>query len=72
MISDATPTPASDQKQIARNFLKNANKEYQVHRKARTHWAAAARAFGLTNQDIADQYGITEGAVRAMIRRAGK
>ncbi len=72
MISDAAPTPASDRKEIARTFLCLANGEYQARKERRGYFARLAKSHGLTNQDIADEYGITEAAVRAMIQRAAK
>jgi len=62
----------TDRKEIARTFLKLASEQYQEHRRHRAYYARIAKSHGLTNQDIADEYGITEAAVRAMIRRAGK
>jgi DNA-binding transcriptional regulator LsrR (DeoR family) len=61
-----------DRKTIARTFLQLANSEYQKHRAHRGYYARIAREHGLTNQDIADEYGITEAAVRALIKRAAK
>lgn len=72
MLSDAAPTSASARKDIARTFLRLANEEYQTRRQHRGYFARLAKTHGLTNQDIADEYGITEAAVRAMIQRAGK
>ena len=72
MITDSAPTPASDRKEIARTFLCLANGEYQERKEKRGYFAALAKSHGLTNQEIAYEYGITEGAVRAMIQRAGK
>jgi DNA-binding transcriptional regulator LsrR (DeoR family) len=70
MLPDAAPKQAGDRKQIARTFLQLANSEYQTHRAHRGYYARIAREHGLTNQDIADEYGITEAAVRALIKRA--
>ena len=61
-----------DRKELAQTFLKLANDQYQQHRQHRAYYARIAREHGLTNQDIADAYGITEGAVRAIINRYGK
>lgn len=71
MISDAAPTP-KDRKEIARTFLRLANGEYQARKERRGYFAMLAKRHGLTHQDIADEYGVTEGAVRAMIQRAAK
>jgi hypothetical protein len=69
MLSDAAPTPASD---LARNFLRLANEEYQIRLRNRGYFARIAKDHGLTNQDIADAYGMTEAAVRALIKRTAK
>lgn len=61
-----------DRKEIARTFLRLANTEYQTRRSNRAYFAKVARDHGLTNQDIANEYGVTEAAVRQMIQRAGK
>lgn len=61
-----------DRKEIARTFLRLAHQEYQTRRSNRVYFATLAREHGLTNQDIANEYGMTEAAVRAMIRAAGK
>ena len=70
MLPDTAPTIALDRKELARTFLKLANDEYQTHRYHRGYYARVAKSHGLTNQDIAYEYGITEAAVRAMIQRA--
>lgn len=70
MVSDAAPTVTSDRKAIARQFLQLANADYRRVCDQRGYYARIARQHGLTNQDIADEYGITEGAVRALIARA--
>ena len=72
MLPDTAPTPATDRKDLARTFLKLASAEYQNHKLHRAYYARIAREHGLTNQDIANEYGVTEAAVRAMIQRAGK
>lgn len=71
MITDCTPADTSRQA-IARTFLKLANDEYQKHRHHRGYYARIAKQHGLTNQEIADAYGITEAAVRTLIKRAGQ
>ena len=72
MISDVAPGSANSCKEIARMFLGLANAEYQSRKERRGYFAQLAKQYGLTNQDIANEYGITEAAVRAMIRRAAK
>lgn len=54
---------------IAEEFLTLADAQYQEHYLHRPYYAAIASEHGLTNQRIADIYGVTEGAVRAMIKR---
>lgn len=71
MISDAAPKKVGDRKAIARTFLRLANADYRRVYDQRGYYARIARQHGLTNQDIADEYGITEGAVRAIIQRSG-
>lgn len=72
MLPECTPTHTSDRQELARTFLKLANNEYQQHRIHRGYYARVAKDHGLTNQEIADLYGITESAVRALIKRAVK
>jgi len=70
MLSDVAPNKLGDRKAIAREFLRLANDDYQRICNLRGYYAKIARQHGLTNQDIADEYGITEAAVRAIIKRA--
>lgn len=70
MLPDCTPNNKGDRQELAREFLKLANSEYQKHRQHRGYYATIAKRHGLTNQDIADAYGITEAAVRTLIKRA--
>lgn len=72
MLPDCTPSNKGDRQELARTFLKLANSEYQNHRQHRGYYATIAKQHGLTNQEIADTYGITEAAVRALIKRADK
>jgi len=72
MLPDCTQETTSDRQELARTFLKLANSEYQKHRQHRGYYARIAKQHGLTNQEIADAYGITEAAVRTLIKRAGK
>lgn len=51
--------------------LKSHDANYREARRQRVQAVANARAVGLTNQRIGEILGITEGAVRATIRRAG-
>ena len=65
------PHATHDRKEIARTFLCLANGEYLARKERRAYFAALAKSHGLTNQDIANEYGITEAAVRAMIKTTG-
>ena len=64
--------PKSDRKELAKTFLRLASSQYQEHRQHRSYYARIAREHGLTNQEIATEYGISEAAVRQMLQRAGK
>jgi DNA-binding transcriptional regulator LsrR (DeoR family) len=72
MIPDCTPAVTGERRELARTFLTLANDEYQKHRQHRGYYARIAKQHGLTNQEIADAYGVTEAAVRTLIKRAGK
>lgn len=56
---------------LALTALKTCAEDYSRARQARIQVAQAARRAGLTNQQIADAYGITESAVRGLLKRAG-
>ena len=62
--------PNEDRTVLAREFLRMAHKNYQTHYAQRVYFATIARRHGLTNREIAEAYGITEGAVRHMLKRA--
>ena len=62
--------PNEDRATLAREFLRIANQNYQEHYAQRIYFATIARRHGLTNREIAEAYGITEGAVRHMLKRA--
>lgn len=72
MIPDCTPSNKGDRRELAKTFLHLANSEFQQHKLHRGYYARIAREHGLTHQEIADAYGITEAAVRGLIARAGK
>lgn len=59
-----------DRKELALTFLTLANDQYQQQRLNRAYYARIAREHGLTNQDIADAYGVTETAIRSLLKRA--
>lgn len=62
--------PKDDRVRFAQEFLRLAHENYRTHYAQRVYFARLARQYGLSNQAIADAYGITEAAVRAMLRRA--
>ena len=62
--------PNEDHAALAREFLRMAHQNYQTHYAQRVYFARISREHGLTNKEIADAYGITEGAVRHMLKRA--
>ena len=72
MLPDCAPSVTPERQELARTFLSLANTEYQRHRQHRGYYAKLAKQYGLTNQEIADAYGITEAAVRTLIKRAAK
>jgi len=58
--------------ELDRTFLGLANDAYQESKNNRVKYAQIARDAGLTNQEIADAYGVTEAAIRQMLKRTGK
>ena len=70
MLPDAAPKPASDIKSIAREFLQLAKRDYEKAVFMRGYYARISKQHGLTHQEIADEYGVTEAAVRAIIKRS--
>lgn len=70
ILHDSTPTAVSDRKEIARQFLRIENAIDQHSRFHRPYFAKLAKQYGLTNQEIADEYGISEAAVRGLIKRS--
>ena len=63
--------PNEDRAALAREFLRMANHNYRTHYAQRIYFARIAREHGLTNQEIAEAYGMTESGVRKMLDRAG-
>lgn len=70
MLQEVGPQQVASRKELAITFLTLANSEYQNQRLHRPYYARIAREHGLTNQQIGEIYGITEAAVRALIKRA--
>lgn len=65
-----TSRGVSDPKQLDRTFLRLAHESYQESRRNRIQYALLAREMGLTNQEIGSAYGVTEAAIRQMLKRA--
>lgn len=66
------------QQEVARDALRIAADQYrriqaliQAEQNDRVLVTELARRHGITNREIAEAYGVTEGAIRAMGRRAG-
>lgn len=70
MLSDDTPTMELDRKETVRQYLRMENAIDQYSRQHRPYYARLAREAGLTHQEIADEYGISEAAVRGLLKRA--
>jgi len=62
--------PETDRSEFARDLLQLAAESYEQAQRNRVNFAKAARRHGITFRDIADAYGVTEGAIRKMLRRA--
>ena len=62
--------PNEDRAALAREFLRMAHQNYKTHYAQRVYFARISREHGLTNKEIAEAYGITEGAVRYMLKQA--
>lgn len=52
-------------------FLETAQRDYEHALHMRIYYAKNARKHGITNKRIGQIYGLTEGAIRKMIKRAG-
>ena len=55
--------------QLITDALRNTRDALELARQQRITIAHYARSIGLTNQQIADAYGISESAVRALLKR---
>lgn len=56
---------------LAGEYLTRARDDYERAKRTRIAYAIAAREHGMTNGEIGTLLGITEAAVRALIRRNG-
>jgi len=63
--------PNRDHTELALTYLRLAHQTYRDHYAQRVYFAKLARQYGLTNQQIADAYELTEGAIRKMLQREG-
>lgn len=62
--------PSKTAQDYALQFLRYAAEDYTQSIDRREYYAVAARRLGISYQQIADIYGLTEGAIRAMVKRA--
>lgn len=60
-----------DRQRLAGDFLTRARDDFERAARVRVTYAIMARQYGLTNADIGTFLGVTEGAVRALIKRHG-
>lgn len=60
----------NDRQQIALDYLRRVAADMVKVRQVRAKYAVAARRYGLTNQQIGDALGITEAAVRHIVKTA--
>lgn len=60
-----------DRQRLAGDFLTRARDDFERAARTRVKYAIMARQYGLTNADIGTFLGVTEGAVRALIKRHG-
>ena len=65
-------TWATEDSDFAIFFLETAQRDYEHALFMRTYYAKNARKHGITNKRIGQIYGLTEGAIRKMIKRAGE
>ncbi|MDI9914389.1 hypothetical protein [Rhodococcus sp. IEGM 1379] len=65
------PTTVLDPREAVLSELDQLRQRQAADRAARLDTIRHARALGLTNQSIGDALGVTEVAVRNMIKRAG-
>lgn len=65
------PMPAAElgQKDLAHIFLKLISEQFEQSRRDRLAYARWARECGLTYREIAEDYGVSEDAIRKMLKR---
>jgi hypothetical protein len=64
-------TWATEDSDFAIFFLETAQRDYEHALFMRTYYAKNARKHGITNKRIGEIYGVTEGAIRKMLKQAG-
>lgn len=57
--------------EIARDYLTRARDDFENAARTRIWYVVLARRYGMTNADIGAHLGLSEGAVRALIKRHG-
>lgn len=67
---DSDPGRADRLKAICLEYLALCREDTERVARARIHYVALARLYGLTHQQIGDALGVTEAAIRAMLARA--
>lgn len=60
-----------DRRQIAGEFLSRARDDFERAARTRVAYIANARRYGMTNAEIGGLLGITEGAVRYIVKHHG-
>lgn len=73
MISVSPVSDVSTEEQKARSleFLAVLRRQQETARLSRIHYMRLARQYGATNFEIGSELGVSEAAVRAMLKRAG-
>lgn len=61
----------SDRKDLALFYCAESHRLYQTHYAQKLYFTRLARKYGASHQEIADVYGVTEAAVRSMLKRNG-
>lgn len=61
----------SDRKDLALFYCAESHRLHQTHYAQKIYFAKLARKYGATHQEIADTYGVSEAAVRSLLKRNG-
>lgn len=56
---------------IARDYLRRAQEAFILAAHNRVNYIALAREYGITNSEIGSMVGVSESAVRALLKRHG-